>query len=165
LAELLEKIIEESIALELNVSELYGLFCQFFEEDKDFWWTLKMEEINHSSLLKAARDAFFDADRFPQELICDSLPPLVDVNRHLKQMIAEFSSHPPSRETAFNIALMVERFAGELHFQKAMEQTEGSEILKTLQKLNKEDKNHERRIRSYMQDNKIKIKSTGEDIK
>ena len=37
-------LIEESIKIESNVSELYGLFYQIFEEDKDFWWQLKIEE-------------------------------------------------------------------------------------------------------------------------
>jgi len=154
---LIERIVEESISLELNVSELYGLFYRMFEEDKDFWWELKMEEINHATLLKAAKDVFSDSHKFPQELISDSWQTLLDANNDLLKMIDDFSKNPPSRETAFNTALKIEVCAGELHFQEAMEQTEGSEILKILQKLNKEDKDHEKRIRAYMQAKKIKI--------
>jgi len=156
---LVEKIIDESIELELNVSEIYGLFYRIFKEDEDFWWTLKMEERNHATLLKGAKDAFFYNHDFPQELIFESLQPLLDANNDLRRMIAEFSKNPPSRETAFNTAIKVETCAGEFHFQKAMELPEGSEILKIVQRINKDDKDHEKRIRAYMQTNKIKILS------
>ena len=154
---LLERIIDESIKLESNVSELYGLFYRIFEEDKDFWWELQMEEINHSTLLKAAKGVFFGSHKFPKEVVSEALQPLLDANNDLRRMIDDFPKNPPSRETACNVAIKVENLEGEICFQKAMELPEGSETLNIIQKVNKEDKDHEKRIRAYMQAKKIKI--------
>jgi hypothetical protein len=74
-------------------------------------------------------------------------------------MIADFSANPPSRETAFNTAIKIENLEGEIHYQRAMEQIEASQILKIFQKVNGEDKDHEKRIRAYMQAHGIKILS------
>ena len=49
---LLEKIIDESILLELNISELYKVFNQAFPEDAYFWWQLSEEEENHAALIR-----------------------------------------------------------------------------------------------------------------
>jgi len=133
------------------------LFYRIFEEDKDFWWQLKIEEKNHSFLLESAKKAFFDSNKFPQGIVSASLEPLIDANNNLRKMIDDFSSNPPSREIAFNTALKLEISAGEIHYQEAIRQPDESEILKILRKLNGEDKDHERRIREYMEVKKIKI--------
>jgi len=153
----LERTIEESIKIESNVSDLYGLFYRIFEEDKDFWWQLKIEEKNHSFLLEGAKKALLEYNKFPQELISDSLESLIEANNNLRKMIDDFPSNPPSREIAFNTALEVEISAGEIHYQEAMKQHEGSDILKILQKINGDDKEHEQRIREYMKREGIKI--------
>ena len=84
---------------------MYGLFCQVFEEDKDVWGQLKIEEKNHFTLLVSAKKALLDYNKFPQELVSDSLESLIEANNNLRKMIDDFSSNPPSREIAFNTAL------------------------------------------------------------
>ena len=48
-------IIDKSIQLELNVSELYKIFNQAFKEDANFWRTLSEEEENHANILRKVR--------------------------------------------------------------------------------------------------------------
>ena len=107
--------------------------------------------------MESAKKALLDYEKFPKELVSDSLESLIQVNNNLQKMIDHFSSNPPSREIAFNTALKIETSAGEIHYQEAMNQPKGSEILKILQKLNGEDKEHEQRIREYMKNKGIKI--------
>ena len=156
----LKRVIEQSIKLESNASELYTLFYQTFEEDKAFWWDLRKEEENHAVFLESAKNIFEDSNGFPRELICDSLQSLINANKDLRMMIDNFRSNPPSRETAFNAALKVEMSVGEIHFQNAMHQPNESEILKAIQQLNNDDEDHARRIRTYMNANGVKLIET-----
>ena len=89
-------------------------------------------------------------------IIIDSI---ITTNEHATfvKKLNDFLSNPPSREMAFNAALKVEMSAGEIHFQEAMKLPEGSEMIKILQKINGDDKEHEQRIRAYMKDKGIKI--------
>ena len=48
----LKQIIDESVQLELNVTKLYKIFNQAFQEDANFWWTLSEEEENHANLIR-----------------------------------------------------------------------------------------------------------------
>ncbi|MBW1894429.1 MAG: hypothetical protein JRI91_12155 [Deltaproteobacteria bacterium] len=45
-------LIEESINLELNVSDTYLLFHKLFPDDGDIWWDLAFEEKNHASIIQ-----------------------------------------------------------------------------------------------------------------
>jgi hypothetical protein len=73
----------------------------------------------------------------------------------LVSLLKEYNEKPPSRESAFNIALNIEKSAGELHFQLAIETSPTSSIMEVLQVLNKDCKNHANRILAYMSDKGI----------
>ncbi|MFQ5788625.1 MAG: hypothetical protein ACE5H1_11675 [Thermodesulfobacteriota bacterium] len=152
----LSLLIEESIRLELNVAEIYMFFYNTFPEDSDFWREMALEEEGHASLIKSGRDTFLD--QFPPKLLAPSLQELYKTNNKLTSLLREYKENPPSRETAFNIALDIEQSPGELHFQLAIEKSFTSSIMKTFQELNNGYKDHANRIRSYMRDKGIEIR-------
>ena len=150
---------EESINLELNVSEIYYLFHGFFPDDEIFWWKLVIEEKNHAALIRNGIEQFEPIGEFPHEILSDSLQDLKGTNKKLRSLLKQFENTPPSRELAFNTALELEASAGELHFQHFMEKEANSTIDKIFQLLNREDKDHAERIHSYMKDNDISVQS------
>jgi hypothetical protein len=152
----LSQLIDESIKLELNIADIYMVFYNTFFEDSDFWWKMTLEEKSHANLIKSGRDTFLD--QFPPKLLAPSLQKLNNTNDKLISLLKEYKEKPPSRETAFNIALNIEQSTGELHFQLAMEKSLTSSIMKIFQELNNDYKDHANRIRTYMRDNGIKIR-------
>ncbi|MBW2700559.1 MAG: rubrerythrin family protein [Deltaproteobacteria bacterium] len=155
-------LVDESISLELNMASLYLVFHKLFPEDADFWWTLVLEEKNHAALIRSGKDSFMAVDKFPSDLISENLQELKDTNGRIALFLKRCEVDPPSREEAFGLALELERSAGELHFQEFMEKEAGSKIDEIFRQLNKDDKDHEQRIRSYMESNGIRLR-TGED--
>ncbi len=151
----LSQLIDESIKLELNIADVYMFFYNTFPEDSDFWWKMTLEEKSHANLIKSGRDTFLG--KFPPKLLAPSVQTLNNTNNKLISLLKEYKETPPSRETAFNIALNIEQSTGELHFQLAMEKSFTSSIMKIFQELNNEYKDHANRIRTYMSDNGIKI--------
>jgi len=152
-------LIEESINLELNVADLYLLFNKLFPEDADFWWELSLEEKNHGALLRSGKEVFLPRNKFPHDLIEDRLHVLVDINSEINSLIKKYEVNPPSREKAFNVALNIENSAGELHFQRFMDKEANLKIDDIFKQLNKDDKNHAKRISSYMKRNGIRLQS------
>lgn len=157
-------IIDESISLELNVSRLYAVFYNAFEEDEDFWWKLTLEEKNHAALIRSGKNYFRTINRFPEKLLHDRLEDLMGINERLISLIEEFKENPPSREQAFNLAYRVENSAGELHFQEFMEREPGSKIDEIFQQLNRDDVEHGKRIRDYMKEHGIPLHSGPDQI-
>ncbi len=151
----LSQLIDESIKLELNVSKIYMFFCNTFPEDSAFWRKLVLEEKNHADLIKSGKGTFLLPDQFPSELLVSSVQTLCKTNNKLISLLKEYNEKPPSRESAFNIALNIEKSAGELHFQLAMEKSPTSSIMEVLQVLNKDCKDHANRILAYMKDKGI----------
>jgi hypothetical protein len=159
--EQLSQLIDESIRLEQNIADIYMVFYNTFPEDSDFWWQMTLEENSHANLIKSGRDTFLD--QFPSKLLAPSLQKLCNTNKKLISLLKEYKEKPPSRETAFNIAMNIEQSTGELHFQLAMEKSFTSSIMKIFQELNKDYKDHINRIRAYMSDKGIEIR--GRDSK
>jgi ferritin len=154
--ESLPQLLEESIKLELNVSELYEIFSSAFLEDADFWKKLSLEEENHAVLIKLVKVELLSSDEFPSEILSSSLENLIVANNRLFSLLKEYKDNPPSREKAFNVAISIEESAGEIHFQNATKMTSDLEYIKTFQRLNKDEKDHSERIRTYMSDKGIK---------
>jgi hypothetical protein len=150
---------EESINLELNVSEIYYLFHSFFPVDANFWWKLVIEEKNHAALIRNGIEQFEPIGEFPHEILSDSLQDLKGTNKKLCSLLKQFKNITPSRELAFNTALEIEAYAGEFHFQNFIDKEANSTIDEIFQLLNREDKDHAERIRSYMKDNDISEQS------
>ena len=157
LQEKLGLLFDEAIKLELNAAELYTIFNETFKEDSDFWWRLILEEKSHASLLESGKNNFAPRGFFPFELLSAPLEELTAANRDVEKLIGRYRKSPPTREEAFNVALLFEKFAGEVHFQKFMEQDSDSKLTDMFKHLNRDDKDHEKRIISYMEKNRIRI--------
>ena len=91
-------------------------------------------------------------------MLASSLEELRSANSTIVELLEKHQDTPPSREDAFNLALKLEQSAGEIHFQQFMEKSSTSKLDSIFQRLNRDDKDHAIRIRSYMQDHGIKIK-------
>lgn len=150
------QLANEAMQLENNVSKLYMIFRDTCPEDTEFWWKLVIEEGNHAALIKSGIESFMPKDLFPNEILPAELEELQEVNKELLSFLHKYEIFPHTRETAFNVALKIERSAGEAHFQTAMTKETDSKILKLFQKLNQEDKDHEKRIQAYMKEKGIK---------
>ncbi len=153
----LSLLLDESIELELNVADLYMIFHRTFAEDAEFWWQLTLEEKNHGALLRSGKDCFAPIGKFPVDLLSATLQELKKANTDLVTLIKQYRASPPSREAAFNVALKIERSAGEIHFQEFMEKETESNLAELFQQLNRDDKDHETRLRSYMEDHTVQI--------
>ena len=152
------KLAEEAMRLEYNVSKLYMIFRDAHPEDEDFWWQLVIEEGNHAALIKSGVKYFMPAVSLPEELF-PAMEDMEKVNKELESLLEKYESDPPSRETAFNVALKAELSAGEIHFQQTMTKPTDSKVLAMFQKLNQDDKDHAKRIRAYMKENQIVIQT------
>jgi len=154
----LDKIVDESINMEINTSKLYDIFRDSHTEDYKFWQQLAQEERNHASLIDGARSAFLKIGKFPKQLVAPSEHELIAVNDRLDSLISQFKISTPTRVESFNIALEIENSAGEFHYQSAMETPSESVFLRVFQEINKGEKDHICRIRAYMQENRIECK-------
>jgi hypothetical protein len=148
---------EAAIQLELNVGKLYLQFHELFAEDAEFWTQLSIEENHHAALIRSGVEFFMQAGIFPAEMLTASLLSLQKANQKLITLQRQYELVPPSREEAFNAALMTERSAGEIHFQQVITRSQASRIVELFQMLNEDDKNHSERIQAYMEDNGIVV--------
>ena len=157
--EKLSKLIDELIKVELNVAKIYMFFSDTFSEDSDFWWQLALEEKDHAGLIKSGKGTSTMKPGFPDELLVPSVEMLYKANNKLISMLKEYRKKLPSRKKTFNIALNIEHLAGEHHFQLAMAKPLTSTIMEVFHKLNKDNKDHADRIRTYMSDKGIEADS------
>ncbi|MBN1307897.1 MAG: hypothetical protein JXA18_08275, partial [Chitinispirillaceae bacterium] len=139
------------------VGNLYLLFHELFPEDAPFWWRLAEEEKNHAALIRSGKEYFAPLDRFPRGMIHDNISELKETNRKVLSLIETCQARPPSRAEALNSALTIEQSAGECHYQKFMDEKEGSPIEKIFRELNDGDNEHALRIRAYMEKNGISV--------
>ena len=156
----LSRILDETIQLELNVADLYLSFGHAFSEDKDFWSQLAVEERNHAALLRSGKLESLDKGHFPANVLTTNLDALIKVSKEIKALVKEHQQKPPSRASAFEIAIKVEESTGEIDFSCFMEQEANSLALQLFSRVNSEDRDHARRLRNYMRDKGIGIPGT-----
>jgi rubrerythrin len=146
------KYFDEAIKVELNASKIYAIFSQKFPEDKSFWWSLSLEEINHASLIESEK-LFYEVNVFPDELFSVDLEELIKLNDSLHIIMEQFKDNI-SLENAFKIALEIENSAMELNYQKLAESASSDRAVNLFQELNRADKDHAKRILDYMNNRK-----------
>lgn len=146
----LSDLLERSIDMEMTVSELYGLYSQLFDEDRDFWWVLCLEEKNHAALLKSAR-IYLNIDRLPQEALLSDIELLDKSVRTVAAKLEEYKINSPSMKDAYGFAKFVEDSASEIHMQKILSTQSDDRILKIFHELGKGDANHSERINGLIQ--------------
>jgi len=153
---IVKQFLDESIQLELNVSDLYQLFYAKFPEDSEFWWELSLEEVNHAALIRSINDLFLPEKILPQGVNEYQISVIHKVNQSIRERISHYKMNTPSRYEAFNYAYELEISAGEAHYEMFMNDIPGSNVEKIFQKLNGQDKNHAIRIAEYMKLNDIR---------
>jgi rubrerythrin len=156
----LSRILDETIRLEVNVADLYLSFSHAFSDDKDFWLLLAVEEKNHAALLRSGKLEALDKGDFPAKALTTNLDALVKVNKEIRAFVREYKHKPPSRASAFEIAIKVEESTGEIDFSCFMEQAADSLASKLFSRVNSEDRDHARRLRNYMREKGIAIPGT-----
>lgn len=152
-------VVDASIQLELNVADLYAIFHETFPQHAAFWWKLRIEERNHAALIRTAKDQFDPVGKFPAELISTKLQELSACNNMLVDLIVKYQAAPPNESEAFSVAFELEQSAGEMHYQKFMEQEldSNSKLSRIFQQLNEHDKDHAERVRTYMVQHEIPL--------
>ena len=144
-------IIDESIQLEINMSNLYSLFHDFFPENNEFWRDLYLEERNHAKLLRKIKDSFLDEkEEYPEELFSKSLDSLKSSNALVGEFIKKYTKKPPSPTEACEVAIHFESMAGEIHFDRFFNRSSSTDFEKVFFKLNGSDKDHKLRIKEYL---------------
>ncbi|MFC2093323.1 rubrerythrin family protein [Bacteroidota bacterium] len=151
-------ILDEFICLELKVAEIYNFFHETFPEDKYFWWELCQEERNHASLIKSTKDVFVPLGKFPSVFLSISLNDLRESNKELYNILDKYKKVRISREDAFKIALQLENLKAEKHYQRFMEKKTSSKLDGLFQTLNNGEKDHAKRLITYMKQHGIVIK-------
>ena len=151
----LSELLDLSIAHEINISRLYTLFHELFEEDEEFWWQLSIEERNHAALLRNEKNIQKPSGLLPENLLTSDLKALQSSNAELETLIAEYKTNPPSRQDAFQTAYDLEQSVGEIHYQEFMNSKSCSLSDELFKQLNLEDKDHADRIQSYMLEHDI----------
>ena len=147
------EIVDTSIELELVVAELYLHFHKTYPEDSVFWWQMSIEEKSHAALLRSGKDSFIPLNKFPDELLSNSLSDLKKSVKSIREKLEDIKNNPISREEAFELAIKIEQTSGEHHYQEFMVNTQDESVINMFQKLNGADKDHSERLKSYMKDN------------
>lgn len=155
MGEIVRQFLIESIALELNIGDLYQQFSAKYEQDYDFWWKLSIEEMNHAALIESINDIFLTEDFLPADKIELQTIKLRKMNYFIHENIEKFRTDNPLRADAFKLAIEIENSIGESHFELFMTSKPNSEVVKIMQKLNGDDINHASRITKYIFKNGI----------
>ena len=145
-----KELFKEAIQIELNVSKLYRLYSELFEDDRKFWLKLSIEEMNHATLLKSGMEEFIDINLFPDELVYNNLNELKQVNYVIKQLKDEYFTNPPDKKKAYDIALSIEESNQEKQFSIFMKIPPKSKAIKLFQSLNGDNTNHIERINNLI---------------
>lgn len=146
----LSDLLEMAITMEFRASDLYRLYSGIFEQDRDFWWRLSMEEQNHAALLKSARN-FIKVGKLPGSLLYARVEGIRAVADTVERRIAEYRQTPPTAFDAYHYAHAFENSAVELHFQKTMqEESPSDKVTEIFQNLGQGDRDHAARIEALM---------------
>jgi rubrerythrin len=150
-------LLDKSIQLEKLVAKLYQLFADRFPQDAPFWQQLCEEEKQHAALLDSIRSSLATINNAASAMVASSTGDLRTGIDELATFTEKFRHAGVSRETAFHTAIGVEESAGEIHYQEFMDSNPKAPVDDIFRQLNKDDKDHVERIRSYMEDNNISL--------
>jgi rubrerythrin len=150
------ELLEQSIAIEKGIGELYRLFCTYYPEEKIFWFGLAQEEQKHANILEGLRPWVALNGNIDQYLLPD-LNELKEINISIRQVIQHAENKRPTREIAFNLAHKIELTASELHYQQIITKGTENKLLQSMQELCGADKDHLKRIKRMMKTLNIEL--------
>lgn len=143
-----ETQINEAIKLEINMYKLYTLFQEIFPEDSVFWKGLASEERNHIVILRKIKPFLPYDQEFSDEFFSENINTMIQTNNKVNSLLNEFKQNP-DRNIAFEKAIEIENSASELHYQNMMNKETNSKLAKIFNRLNVDDNDHAKRIKSY----------------
>ncbi len=141
------------ISIEMLVSDIYLRYSELFEDDREFWWRLSVEERGHASLLKSGLETFGPMNLFPPELLSIPMDEIDKSIASKESFLKSIESPEPSitRLQALKTAADMESGDIEGCFQRLMDRTEdSSRVGKLFRLLNKDSAEHSHRIRNYL---------------
>ena len=151
------EILDESIKQELLVSDFYDLFETIFREDREFWYKLSQEELNHSAILQAERDEFYEVGLLPEKLVLADSEKLQEQNILLADLLNQLKVSPPSIEQAFSIGYCLERAIIETIYRSCLEEYPETRALRIFQYMVGEERAHIERIVQHASKKEINI--------
>jgi hypothetical protein len=151
------QILDESIRQELLVSDFYRLFETTFSDDRDFWYQLSKEELNHSTILQAEKNEFYESGLLPEELVPKDLQALKKQNLLLSGFFKKLKRFPPSVEQSFSIAICLEEAISETAFRLCLKAKPETRALKIFQMMVDEGRAHVERILQHAAELKISL--------
>ena len=154
------EILNESIKQELLVSDFYALFETTCREDSEFWYNLSQEELNHSAILQAERDEFYEAGLLPEELVLADLKTLQEQNYLLSDFLGILKISPPSIEQALSIGFCLEGAITETVFRSCLKEYPETRALRIFQFMVGEERAHIEKILQYASEMEISIEKT-----
>lgn len=153
------EILGESVRFEKNGMRLYKLFSEIFPEDSIFWKCLSDEESYHAELFDSLwRHAEMNA--LPDPMLHGNIAKLRRTNALIERLIDKFIVKPPSRETAFIMALALETSGSARIFQEIVSSETDNKLINSFTEKVGFCRDHTRRIRTWMSTNNIEV--TGE---
>ena len=152
----MSEVLEQSIALEEGIRDLYHLFANSYPEERTYWLRLAKDEQHHADILEGLRPWVAMGTDVDQFLLPD-IQELKEKNLAIKHAITMAGEEHPTRAIAFNLAHKIELTASELHYQKIITQTTDNKLLASMQELCGADKDHLKRIKKMMKTLKIEV--------
>jgi hypothetical protein len=154
------EILNQSSRQELLASDFYSLFETLFREDSEFWYKLSQEELNHSAILQAGRDEFYEAGLLPEELVLVESETLREQNILLSDFLDILKKSPPSIEQAFSIGFCLEGAIIETIFRSCLDEYPETRALRIFQLMVGEERAHIERILQHASEIGISIEKT-----
>lgn len=144
----LVKIIDEAIDHELVISDLYLHFHRLFPEDRDFWWTMALEEKNHASILINIITLSKIVKKVPKSIIPRDPLSFKQEKERVAELVHTLDPNL-TREKAFQMAYDTEISSGEEHYRLFVNNHSEQDVFKVFQQLSKQDNDHAARILEY----------------
>jgi hypothetical protein len=147
----IEAIFTASILLEEKVSKYYYLLADLFKDDASFLVELAREEVNHSVLIGTVKALYFENRKyFPAEAICPKLSSILNTDKKIDRLMAQYRKKQPGKKEAFQAAIKIEKSSVEIFFQLAAVNSKDSPGLKIFRHIVGADKDHVKRIEERM---------------
>jgi rubrerythrin len=150
----IENFVDESIKYELDVYNLYTIFKETLIHDADFWKKIADEELNHAYILRKSKSLFEENAELLNMISIQDIKKVNECRNLFKHFIVDFKKNP-TLKTACEIAISIENSLVENNYQKFMNSLQDNDLIKILQKLNGEEKDHIKRIQEYYNSKKV----------
>ena len=135
--------IDYMIKLEMRLSSLYKYFSEIFPDESSFWDQLVQEELDHASILENYKKFLPPGLKIIDKAI------IIQIVEDIEKRMEKFKNSPPTLQEAVNLGYLLEKNAGESHYQAILEKNASEETVRVFQTLNFADKDHARRIQEY----------------